>query len=253
VGISGQHPLPAGFTSCERADQHEECGFWEVEIGEKAADNLEFVAWAEEDAGLAGMGCHRLAVGYLGAVFERSSRRSADCDDAISRLQRGVDSFGGRWRKGVVFGMKTYIFQPFCADGLESSQANVEGNGLDLHGVLFEFIEDFGRKVKAGSRGGGGTRFVGKDRLVAVTVFWAVVAVDVGRERHVPDFVEDSLEIGSWGKSQCAFAELSGREDFGLQDGVGFVGGVEEQVFAGLNFAAGPDEGTPVVFGKLLC
>src|SRR5258707_3078076 len=121
-----------------------------MEIGEEAADDLEFVPRTEEDVGLAGMSCYRLAVGDFGAVFERSSRRSADCDDAISRLQRGVDSFGGRWRKGVVFGMKTYIFQPFCADGLEGSQANVEGNGLDLHGVLLEFIEDFWRKVKAG-------------------------------------------------------------------------------------------------------
>ena len=66
------------------------------------------------------------------------------------------------------------------------------------------------------------------------------------------DFVEDSVEIGRVEKSECAFAKISGGEDFGFEDGVGFVGGVEEQVFAGLDFSAGADEGAPIVFGKLL-
>ncbi len=66
------------------------------------------------------------------------------------------------------------------------------------------------------------------------------------------DFVEDSLEIGGGGKPQSSFAELSSGEDFGFEEGVGFVGRVEEQMFAGLDFSAGADEDAPVVFGKLL-
>jgi hypothetical protein len=57
-----------------------------VEIREKAADNLEFVARTEEDGGLAGMGRKRLAVGNLGAVLKRPSCRSADGNDAIPHL-----------------------------------------------------------------------------------------------------------------------------------------------------------------------
>ena len=49
VGVSGQYHLPA----CESADQHEEAGFWEVEIGQKAVNDLEFVARAKENVGLA--------------------------------------------------------------------------------------------------------------------------------------------------------------------------------------------------------
>ena len=128
----------------------------------------------------------------------------------------------------------------------------MEGDGLDMYSVLFELGEDFGRKVKARSGGGGGAWFVGEDGLVAVAVLWVVVAVDVGREGHVADFVEDSVEVRDGGKAQGAFAELSSGEDFGFEERFGFVGGVEEQAFAGLDFSAGADEGAPVVFAKLL-
>jgi hypothetical protein len=94
---------------------------------------------------------------------------------------------------------------------------------------------------------------LGENGLVAVAVFRVVVAVDIRRERHVTYFVEDSVEVGSGRKAECALAELSGCEDFGFEQWLGFVGGVEEQVFAGLDFAAGTDQGGPFVFGKLLC
>ena len=85
------------------------------------------------------------------------------------------------------------------------------------------------------------------DGLVAVAVFRFVVAVDVGRERHVADLFEDGLEVGHGGEAEGAFAELSGGEDFGFEERLGFVGGVEEEALAGLDFAAGADEGGPVV------
>ena len=55
VGISGQHSVGARIASCKCANQHEKRGLREVKIGEEAADNLKFVAWADEDAGLAGV------------------------------------------------------------------------------------------------------------------------------------------------------------------------------------------------------
>ena len=86
VGVSGQYHLLARLTSRKGADQHEKRGFGEVEIGEEAADDLEFVAGAEEDVGLAGMSCQRRTMGDLGAVLKRASRGGADSNDAISRL-----------------------------------------------------------------------------------------------------------------------------------------------------------------------
>ena len=57
-----------------------------MEVGEEAADDVEFVAGAEEDAGLAGVRGERFAVGDLGAVLEGAGGGGAGGDDAISRL-----------------------------------------------------------------------------------------------------------------------------------------------------------------------
>src|SRR5580704_19711093 len=148
--------------------------------------------------------------------------------------------------------VKVNIFQLFCANRLESSQADVEGNSLDLDIVLLQLSEDFGREVKAGSRGGGRAWFVREDGLVAVAVVGPVVAMNIGRQRHVAYFVEDSVEVLCRIETKSAFSELSSSDDLGFEEGFGFVGGVEEEVFARLDFAAGADEGAPIIVGKLL-
>jgi hypothetical protein len=82
MGVSGQH----AFSSRECADEHQKRGFWKVKVGEKAADDLKFAAGAEEDIGLAGVRCQRLALSDLGAVLECAGGGGAGGDDAISRL-----------------------------------------------------------------------------------------------------------------------------------------------------------------------
>ena len=116
-----------------------------------------------------------------------------------------------------MLGVEVDVFDVFGADGLEGSEADVEGDGLDLDAVCAELGEDLGREVEAGGGGGGGAGFVGEDGLVAVAVFGGVVAVDVGRQRHVADAVEDSAEVVGGGEAQSAFAELAGGEDFGFE------------------------------------
>ena len=134
-------------------------------------------------------------------MLKRSGGGGADGDDAISRLLSGVYRFGGRCREGVMLGVEVNIFHIFCADGLESSKANVESDGLDLYSLLFQLVENFCREVQAGSGGGGRARFMREDCLVAVAVLWAVLSMDVRREGHVTYFVDDSGKIWSGGKS----------------------------------------------------
>ena len=57
-----------------------------------------------------------------------------------------------------------------------------------------------------------------EDGLVAVAVVSGVVAVDVGRQRHVADAFEDGVEVWRGGEAQGAFAELAGGEDFGFEE-----------------------------------
>src|ERR1700733_8054476 len=132
-----------------------------------------------------------------------------------------------------MLGVEGDVFEIFCANRLEGYQPDVEGDRLDLYFVLFELGEDFWGEVEAGRGGCGAAGLLGEDGLVAVAVFGVVVAVDVGRERHVSDFVEDSVEVGGGGEAECAFAELSGGEDFGFEQWLGLAGSVEEQAFAG--------------------
>ena len=115
----------------------------------------------------------------------------------------------------------------------------MEREGFDLHAVLFELCENFGREVKACCRSGGATGLSREDGLIAIAVFRAVVAVDVRREWHVADFVEDSVEVRRGGKAKGAFAELACGEDFGFEEWLGFAGRVKEQTLARFNFTAG--------------
>ena len=92
-----------------------------MKISDQTADDLEFMAWAEENVGLAGMCRESFTLRELGTVLKSPSGGGAYGDDAISRLSRGVYRLGGGWRKCVMLGVKADIFQIFRADWLESS------------------------------------------------------------------------------------------------------------------------------------
>jgi hypothetical protein len=63
--------------------------------------------------------------------------------------------------------------------------------------------------VEACGGSGDGASLLGEDGLVAFAVGVGVVALDVGRERHVADLIEDGEEIGDWGEAEGAFAEFA--------------------------------------------
>ena len=227
VGVGGEDQFPAPLAASEGADQHKQRGLRQMEVREKASDNLKFIAWAEEDAGLAGVGFKRSPSEDLGAVLKRACSGGAGSDNAPTRVQRGVYRFSSSGREGVTLSMKVDVGEVFGANRLEGAEANVEGEGFDLDAVLLEFREDFGGKVEAGSGGCGASDFVGEDGLVAVAILRAVVAVDVGGERHVAYFVEDGVEVWGWGEAQGAFAEVGSSQNFGFEQGLWFGGRVE--------------------------
>ena len=69
MGVGGEDSFATGVFVGEGADEHEEGGFGEVEVGEEAADDAEVVAGGDEDAGLAGVRLEGLACCDLSAVF----------------------------------------------------------------------------------------------------------------------------------------------------------------------------------------
>ena len=107
----------------------------QVEVGEEAADDAEFVAGGDEDAGLAGVGFEWLAGCDLSAVFEGAGGGGSGGDDAAAFGEGGVDGGGGGGGEGVVLGVEVDVGEVFGADGLEGAEAYVEGDGLDLDAV----------------------------------------------------------------------------------------------------------------------
>lgn len=91
---------------------------------------------------------------------------------------------------------------------------------------------------------------MGKNRLVAVTVFFAVVPMNVRRERHVSYFVQNSEKVRDRGKTQRTFSKLSRRDHLGFENNRLSV--VKKKPFARLNLAAGANESGPIASCKLL-
>lgn len=205
------------FGAGEGADQHEQRGLWQVEVGEERVDELKLVAGAEEDTGLTGVGVQRRAGGHAGAVLEGANGRGAGGDDAAAFAAGAVDGGGGVCGQGVGFGVETDVGEVLDADGLEGAEADVEGDVGDLDTVGADLLEDRGGEVEAGSGRGGGAvgGFAGVDGLVAGAVGGGVGAVQVGRQGDVAEAVEGGEEVAGEGEAEGAFTMIAGFEDRG--------------------------------------
>jgi hypothetical protein len=247
MSIGSEHPLPTLFRINKGANQHQQRRLRKMKVSKQATDDLKLIPRAKKNTGFAGVGSERLTVSDPGTVFESARGGGSGSDDSAAFTLGEVDGGGGLGRESVVLGVKTDVGEKLCADGLEGSEADVKGDGFDLHALLPELIEDRGREVKPGGGGRGGTGVLGEDGLVAGLIFRRVGdgfgAVDVGRERHVADAIQDLVEVGRWREAEGAFAELACGEDFGFEHGRavgdGFI--AEEETFAGLDLAARTD------------
>jgi hypothetical protein len=121
VAVGGEDGFAAGFFVGEGADQHEEGGLGQVEVGEQAADDAEVVAGGDEDAGLAGVGFEGLARCDLSAVLKRAGSGGSGGYDAATFGECGVDGLGGGGGQGVVLGVEVDVGEVFGADGLEGA------------------------------------------------------------------------------------------------------------------------------------
>src|ERR1700733_5306506 len=185
-------------------------------------------------------------------VFQGAGCRGAGSNNAAPRSQRCIDSIRSHSRERVVLGMQMDIFQLLGTNRLEGAQAHMECDGLDLNAIASEFGKNLRREVETGSGSGRGTGLACEHGLVAVAIFGTFMAVNVRRQWHVADPVEDSVELRRRRKTESSFAELPGGENLGLEKRLHLAGSVEEQAFARLNLAAGADQSRPVVLRNLL-
>ena len=156
------------------------------------------------------------------------------------------------------FEVEFVVFDSLGMEGLEGSEADVEG---DFGAIGLAPLEDFFGEVEASGGGGDAAAFTGVDGLVALGVGFVIGAANVGRERDVAvgldgvplvfgveadaafavfeTLLDDGVEafgefdLGTWGKfaagaDQCApsVAELFGEEDF---DAAGVAGAMADE------------------------
>jgi hypothetical protein len=231
-----------------------------MKVSEQTADNPKPIARTDEDArgtrvwmkAKARMRLKRISARELRTMFESARSSSASRDDAPPFFERRIDGFSSSGGKSVVLRVKMDIRNLLGAYRLKGSEADVQGNGLDLDASSANGIKNLRGKVKARSGSRCTARLVRKDSLVAVAIFFPIVTVNVRRQRHVTDLVENSLKILHRIKPQGALAELSGANDFGLEERFRLIGRSEVKVLSGLYLAAGADERRPLVLAELL-
>ena len=169
----------------------------------------------------AGRACDDGSCAEPNRVFESANRGGADGDDATRRAECVVDGGGGVGGDGVRLGMDLVILDALDADGLEGSQADVQGDIDGLDAALADAVEDFWGEMKAGGGSGYRSALLGIDGLVAFAIAGRIGTRDIGRERDVADAIEGSEEIVGAArdglKADAALAEFPAGEDLGLQ------------------------------------
>jgi hypothetical protein len=145
--------------------------------------------------------------------------------------------------------MDFVILDSLGADGLKSSQADVQGDFGGIDSALANAVENFGSEVKSGGGGGDGAWRAGVDSLVALAVVRRISPRNVRRERNVSDAIEDRKEIVDRIEADMALAVFAAVKNLGLE----FVAVSEVKALTDSDFASGANQALPVVgmTGKL--
>ena len=147
--------------------------------------------------------------------------------------------------------MQLYFIDVIDSERRKCSQTYVQRHAGDFYAVRGNLVEHLRREVQAGSGRSYRSSLLGENGLVSLTISVRVIAMNIGRQWHVSDAIEDGEEIVDRGELEQPVAELSALEDFGFERN-GAVGSREYEAFADGDFSSGPNEGAPeIVTGGL--
>ena len=216
MGVRCENSFAAAFCTGERADQHQQAGLRQMEIGEHGVDDSERITGGQEDGGFAGMGLE-LAVGSCGslrAVLHCADGGGAYGYDATAIAAGAVEGVCCLWGQRVALAMQVNLVDALDSQRSESAEAYVECELGYFNAAGFDLIEDGGREVKACCGCGDGAALSGEDGLIALAIGGCVVSLDVRGKRHVADLFEGGEEVFDGGEAESAFAEYPAACDF---------------------------------------
>jgi hypothetical protein len=89
------------------------------------------------------------------------------------------------------------------ADGLKRAIPHVQRDGCALHALSCKRVHQLGREVEAGSRSGNRSALRCIDCLIPLAIVNAIAALDVRRQGHVADSVDNDVERRARGNGEA--------------------------------------------------
>src|SRR6202011_2960963 len=102
-------------------------------------------------------------------------------------------------------------------DRLKCSEPDMQRNVRDLGAGSAASIQDLRRKVKSGRRRRGGTGLARKYGLVSVAIVRSIRALDIWRQRHVANLVEQREDIALPAEVHRSLAVLVAADNLSLR------------------------------------
>lgn len=204
--------------------QHENGGFWRMEVGNQCVDDFELEARVNKDI--------VFAFGFAGFAPEFESARdgSTDSNNTMTGFFGGLDCFDGGFWDMEPLGVHVVFFDVVAADWQESAETDVKGEIFDLDTFVFELFDELLGHIKAGGWSGSGAVFFGPDSLVALDVGLSGVATHVWRKWNVAVLLGDLVERGFAFGERNAVAENLFDSNLSIGFFAGFVIDDREQI-----------------------
>src|SRR5688572_14744734 len=209
-----------------------------MKVGHQPVDHLELEAGMDEEHRKGASGRDGASTADRG-IFERAGGRGAYGDHAAAFLSRGIDRGRSRVADLVRFRIDDVLFDALDAHGLERAVADVERDGRALDPARSQVVEHLRREVESRRRRRDRAAVGGEDGLVPIAVGRLIGTLDVGRQRNVPERIDERVDAGRgiFGpQPDAAASEEPLLEHLGDQR-AGLAGEPDDR--AGLEFLAG--------------
>src|SRR5579875_432364 len=220
-----------------------------MEIGEQRTNETEFEAGRDEEFGFAGMRLNRTIRKSARDRLEGADRGCSHGDDAAGTARGGVECGGGFGRERIALAMKPYFFYALDAQRSKGAEADMERDVRNLHAAICNLSERLRRKMQPGGGRGHRSALAGKDRLIAFAIGGLVGAMDIGRQRNVPDAVANGEDIPDRRKLNEALAVATAIEHLGFENNLA-VRSRKNQPLPDGDLAARPHERAPFIFAR---
>src|SRR6185437_2092568 len=184
-------------------------------------------------------------------MLQRAHYCGAHRNHAATIFQSLVDGARSICYDLVALDVKFVGLDCLLAQRLKCSQSDMKGHLDDLHAARADAVENVGRKMQACGGRGGRADWLREDSLIAYAIRSPIVALNVGWQGNVPDFLEPMEEIRRWREAQAALAELPAGDDLSFEQRLPELVLSESQDLADPELAPWPHQRLPFIAALL--